>query len=87
MPGSAASDLNLHCLPMSTKNDARLIWVYTKSHCLILGLKNYFTRQNSSKKYKHNNLKAYKIILIYQSIYLTHRKTLDNGSYNSINYH
>ena len=26
-PGSAASDLGLHCLPMSHKKDARLIWV------------------------------------------------------------
>ena len=27
MPRSAASDLGLHCLPMSKKWDARLIWV------------------------------------------------------------
>ena len=27
MPRSAASDLGLHCLPMSQKWDARLIWV------------------------------------------------------------
>ena len=27
MPHSAASDLGLHCLPMSHKKDARLIWV------------------------------------------------------------
>ena len=27
MPRSAASDLGLHCLPMSHKKDARLIWV------------------------------------------------------------
>ena len=27
MPRSAASDLSLHCLPMSQKWDARLIWV------------------------------------------------------------
>ena len=26
-PRSAASDLGLHCLPMSQKRDARLIWV------------------------------------------------------------
>ena len=26
-PRSAASDLGLHCLPMSQKWDARLIWV------------------------------------------------------------
>ena len=26
-PRSAASDLGLHCLPMSKKWDARLIWV------------------------------------------------------------
>ena len=26
---SVASDLGLHCLPMSHKNDARLIWVNT----------------------------------------------------------
>ena len=26
-PQSAASDLGLHCLPMSHKKDARLIWV------------------------------------------------------------
>ena len=26
-PPSAASDLDLHCLPMSHKKDARLIWV------------------------------------------------------------
>ena len=27
MPHSVASDLGLHCLPMSYKKDARLIWV------------------------------------------------------------
>ena len=27
MPRSAASDLDLRCLPMSHKKDARLIWV------------------------------------------------------------
>ena len=27
MPRSAAADLGLHCLPMSHKKDARLIWV------------------------------------------------------------
>ena len=27
MPQNAASDLGLHCLPMSHKKDARLIWV------------------------------------------------------------
>ena len=27
MPRSAASDLGLHCFPMSHKKDARLIWV------------------------------------------------------------
>ena len=27
MPHSAASDLGLHCLPMSHKKDARFIWV------------------------------------------------------------
>ena len=27
MPHSAASDLGLHCFPMSHKKDARLIWV------------------------------------------------------------
>ena len=27
MPHSAASDLGLHCLPMSQKRDSRLIWV------------------------------------------------------------
>ena len=26
-PSSAPSDLGLHCLPMSHKKDARLIWV------------------------------------------------------------
>ena len=26
MPGSAASDLGLYCLPMSQRKDARLIW-------------------------------------------------------------
>ena len=26
-PRSAASDLGLHCLPMTQKRDARLIWV------------------------------------------------------------
>ena len=30
MPHSAASDLGLHCLPMSQKWDARLIWVNVK---------------------------------------------------------
>ena len=30
MPHSAASDLGMHCLPMSNKEDARLIWVNTK---------------------------------------------------------
>ena len=29
---SAASDLGLHCLPMSQKRDARLIWVKEISH-------------------------------------------------------
>ena len=36
-PRSAASDLSLHCLPMSQKWDARLIWVKfesTLSDCL-----------------------------------------------------
>ena len=28
-PHSVASDLGLHCLPMSYKKDARLIWVKT----------------------------------------------------------
>ena len=32
-PRSAASDFGLHCLPMSQKWDARLIWV---NICLIL---------------------------------------------------
>ena len=27
MPRSTASDLGLHCFPMSHKKDARLIWV------------------------------------------------------------
>ena len=27
MPHNAASDLGLHCLPLSHKKDARLIWV------------------------------------------------------------
>ena len=27
MPHSVASDLGLHCLPLSHKKDARLIWV------------------------------------------------------------
>ena len=27
MPRSAASDLGLHCFPMSHKKDARLLWV------------------------------------------------------------
>ena len=27
MPHSAAADLGLHCLPMSHKKDARLLWV------------------------------------------------------------
>ena len=29
-PRSAASGLGLHCLPMSHKKDARLIWVNAK---------------------------------------------------------
>ena len=43
----AVSDLVLHCLPMSHKMDARLIWVYNQdirsnkkiSVCLVTGLK------------------------------------------------
>ena len=31
MPNSTASDLGLHCLPMSHKMDARLIWVNPKT--------------------------------------------------------
>ena len=27
MPYSAASDVGLHCFPMSHKKDARLIWI------------------------------------------------------------
>ena len=34
MPRSAASDLGLHCLPMSQKWDARLIWVNTVKDCI-----------------------------------------------------
>ena len=30
MQRSAVSNLGLHCLPMSHKNDARLIWVKAK---------------------------------------------------------
>ena len=30
MPRSAVSDLGLHCMPMSHKKDARLIWVKTE---------------------------------------------------------
>ena len=30
MSHSVASDLGLHCLPLSHKKDARLIWVYIK---------------------------------------------------------
>ena len=33
MPRSVASDLGLHCLPMSHKKDARLIW---DTDCLII---------------------------------------------------
>ena len=35
MPHTAASDLGLHCLPMSHKKDAMLIWVNEKLmvHC------------------------------------------------------
>ena len=33
-PHSAASDLGLHCLPMSPKWDARLIWVKYLSCCI-----------------------------------------------------
>ena len=29
MPRYVAADLSLHCLPMSLKKDARLIWVNT----------------------------------------------------------
>ena len=32
MPHSAASDLGLHCWPMSHKKDARLIWVKGDVH-------------------------------------------------------
>ena len=28
-PRTVASDLGLHCLPLSHENDARLIWVHT----------------------------------------------------------
>ena len=36
MPRSAASGLGLHCLDMSHKKDARLIWV--KSLAVITGI-------------------------------------------------
>ena len=38
-PHPVASDLDLHCLPMSHKKDTRLLWVNhrncTFSHCMI----------------------------------------------------
>ena len=33
-PRSVASDLGLHCLPMSQKKDARIIWV--KCACTVI---------------------------------------------------
>ena len=33
-PNSVASDLGLHCLPMSHKKDARHIWVKMQLFCL-----------------------------------------------------
>ena len=39
MPHSAASDLGLHCLPMSLKKDARRRWVKTGS---VRKLLNYY---------------------------------------------
>ena len=33
-PHSLASDLGLHCLPMSNKKDARHIWVKMQLFCL-----------------------------------------------------
>ena len=36
MPHSVASDLGLHCLPMSHKKDARHIWVKLQSFCYLI---------------------------------------------------
>ena len=41
MPHLSASDLSLHCLPMSHKKYARLIWVKTKSADDNNNMKNY----------------------------------------------
>ena len=38
-PHSVASDLGLHCLPMSHKKDARHIWV--KNAIILLSHKNF----------------------------------------------
>ena len=38
MPRFAASDLDLHCLPVSHEKDARLKWVKTSMHSYRVGL-------------------------------------------------
>ena len=35
MPRSAASDLGLHCFPMSHKKDAMLIWLNVKNKKIV----------------------------------------------------
>ena len=35
-PHSVASDLGLHCLPMSHKKDARHIWVQMQLFCYLI---------------------------------------------------
>ena len=35
-PHSVASDLGLHCLPMSHKKDARHIWVKMQLFCYLI---------------------------------------------------
>ena len=42
MPHSAASDLGLHCLPMSHKKEARLIWVKSQTSTHIYNARNLF---------------------------------------------
>ena len=48
MPRSAASGLGLHCLPMSHKKDARLIWVKKSCNCNFP--KDFFYPYGSAKK-------------------------------------
>ena len=46
MPRNAVSDLGLHCLPMSQKWDARLIWVKVKLSKLGVNQTNFKNNQS-----------------------------------------